>query len=229
MQISGTMTSDGTTTTPIALPYEQPDAAPAGVESDADLFTFASPPVRPQIALLTVAILACALAALVAAGFALDLLDENDPVDLPLAFCMVVVVTAAAAIPLMVSELGRLRRYAHVDLRLRGIVRRHVQLAVRGRQLLAWAPQQWGGAPRAVDVTEVAEIRATRAWGLNLAVPVYRICIAHARPCSTRWVISVAVADRGLVDRAIVDLKNAVERAASAVVAPELSAHGSGT
>ena len=93
-----------------------------------------------------------------------------------------------------------------------------MRFEIRGDLLLARAPQQWGPETRAVELEEIKEIRAGLTTEIG-RVRIFEINVRRHRWFTTYWSIRVAVADRGVLTRAIADLKRAVRIGAAAPAA----------
>jgi hypothetical protein len=187
---------------PLILAYAHPSSG-ADAPADATVFTFASPPVRAQFVFIAACFCACALGATVVIGIGVDaLFNEERRKDGTLIGCMVGLAVLMGIAWMVYRELARIRRFGQAD----------VRLEIKPPMLLVWAPQQWGGEPRTMEIEDVRSITA-RSAGHVIGMPIYQIHVRRVRWLTTYWVIRVAVADGGVIKRSIADLNHALERA----------------
>jgi hypothetical protein len=195
-------------TEPQILSYARPSSgADDQSSSDATVFTFASPPVRTQIAFIATCFLVCAVGAVVIIGLGIDAwFDARRRDDGTIIGCFIGLVIALGIALMVRRELKRLRQFGHQD----------VRLEVTPTMLLAWSPQQWGAEPRTLPIDEVRSISAHNAGHVVGGVPVFQIHVRRVRWLTTYWAIRVAVADKGVIKRSIADLNHALARARAA-------------
>jgi hypothetical protein len=193
------------------------DATSAAAAADPDrVFTFASPPVRSQVAFAVAVYVACAVGALAVVVLATDAYRaQRRDVGMTMFWSGFALVFIAGVVLYTRRALARLRKFGHEN----------VRFEIRGEQLLAWAPQQWGFEPRAVELEEIRDIRAGVAADIG-RVRIFEIHLRRHRWFTAYWSIRVACEDRGVMKRAMADLNAAVARAL-AVAAAAADAPGS--
>ena len=188
---------------PPILAYAGAVDAPGNAPADDREFTFASPPVRSQVAFTVAVFAACAAGALAIVVLATDAYHaQRRDFGLTMFWSGFALVFIAGVVAYTHRDLARLRKFGNEN----------VRFEIRGGQLLAWAPQQWGAEPRAVELEEIRDIRAGLAADIG-RVRIFEIHVRRDRWFTTYWSIRVAVADRGVIKRAIADLNSAVARA----------------
>src|SRR5688500_13704021 len=200
------------------LAYAQPGgSAGTNGEPDATVFTFASPPPRTEKITLILLFIACAVGAVIIVGLAYhEYVNDRRERVVTLGIAAFGLLVIAGVLIVGVREWVRVWRFGQRD----------VRLEVRGRKLLAWAPQSWGAEPRAVDVEQIRRV-VVKGTGLNASgVRLFEIKIRRRGWFAFTWEIRVAVADRGVVNRSIADLNAAIERAK--VSAPGRAGDGTG-
>jgi hypothetical protein len=199
------MSDDG----PPILAYAMPRgalAAAAAIDAPDDrcVFTFASPPAQSRILSTIAVFVVCAFGAVIVGALCLQAYrEQRDGFGFRLFFTGFALALMAGLIVCGYRDLRRLRKYGHQD----------VRFEIRGDELLAWSPQQWGPEPRAVKLEQIrGEIRVTASADIGL-VRIFEIHIRRGLRFIMTWTIPVAVADRGVINREIADLNAAVARA----------------
>jgi len=194
--------SDG----PLIIAYAgAPESAAAAADTaeEGRIFTFAPPPVGSQVVFSVAVFVACAVGAIVVAGLCLDSYQaRRRDFGYTLFWSGFALAFMAGVVAYTHRDLKRLRKYGHEN----------VRFEIRGNQLLAWAPQQWGPEPRALELEEIRDIRAGLAADIG-RVRIFEIHVRRHRWFTTYWAIRVAVADRGIITRTIADLNRAVRSA----------------
>jgi hypothetical protein len=184
-------------------------SAAAGAPENGRVFTFAPPPVGSQVIFSVAVFVACAVGAMVVAGICLDSYQQRRQ-----GFGYTLLWSGIA-----LAFMAGIVAYTHHDLkRLRKHGQENVRFEISGDLLLARAPQQWGPETRAVELEEIKEIRAGLAADIG-RVRIFEIHVRRHRWFTTYWSIRVAIADRGVITRAIADLNRAVRVGATAATA----------
>jgi hypothetical protein len=192
---------------PIIAYAGAPDRAAAAAVDTPDenrVFTFAAPPVGSQVIFSVAVFVACAVGALIVVALCLDAcLERRRDYGYTLFWSKFALAFMAGVVAYTCRDLKRVRKYNHDN----------VRFEIRGNQLLAWVPQQWGPEPRAIELEEIRrDIRAGVAADVS-RVRIFEIHVHRHSWLTTYWSIRVAVADHGVMKRAMADLNAAVARA----------------
>ena len=199
---------------PIIAYAGAPETAGAAADAPADgrVFTFAPPPVGSQVIFSVAVFAACAVGALIVVALCLDAyLERRRGYGYTLFWSGVALAFMAGVAAYTYRDLKRVRKYGHEN----------VRFEIRGDQLLAWAPQQWGPEPRAIELEEIRrDIRAGVAADVS-RVRIFEIHVRRHSRLIACWSIRVAVADHGVMKRAMADLNAAVARARARAIIEE--------
>ena len=174
------------------LTYASPaESAPTGPRQT--IFTFASPPVRPQLLNLCLMYVACAFA--IAMLLSISIRDhrrdwsDHSFDSLTYLITGIILVFACAFLPQFV--------------RLWKVGDAPVCFEARDGMFIVTAPQMWGHQPRRMPLSKLFFI-GVQGGGVPIGgVRIFDICVDG----SSSWVIRVAIKDRDVLTRSIEDLK----------------------